>query len=69
MIMSRNTFVERRASSSRIECKISGETARILSKAMRVVLVNNPVTYLNLFEGPSKQRDMSLMIRLPNFIL
>ena len=69
MIMSRNTFVERRASSSRIVCKISGETARILSKGMRVVLVNNTVTYLNLFVGTFKQRDMSLMTRVPNFIL
>ena len=40
-------IVERRASSSRIVCKISGETARILSKCMRVVLVNNTVTYTN----------------------
>ena len=36
---------------------------------MRVVLVNNTVTYLNLFVGPFKQRDMSLMTRVPNFIL
>ena len=62
-------IVEKRASSSRIVCKISGETARILSKCMRVVLVNNTVTYLNLFVGPFKQRDMSLMTRVPNFIL
>ena len=64
-----NRFVERRLSSSRSVCKISGETARILSECMRVVLVNNTVTYLNLFVGPFKQRDMSLMTRVPNFIL
>ena len=62
-------IVKRRASSSRSVCKISGETARILSECMRVVLVNNTVTYLNLFVGPFRQRDMSLMTRVPNFIL
>ena len=47
-------------------CKISGETARILSECMRVVLVNNTVMYFDLFVGPFKRRNMSLMTRVPN---
>ena len=50
-------------------CKISGETARILSECMRVVWANNTVTYFNLFVGPFKQHDMSVMTRVPNLIL
>ena len=38
-------IVERKASSSHFVCKISGETGRILSECMRVVAVNNTVTY------------------------
>ena len=34
-----------------------------------VVLVNKIVTYFDLFVGPFKRRDMSLMTRVPNFIL
>ena len=62
-------FVERKASSSRSVCKISGETARILSECMRVVWVNNTVTYFNLFVCPFKQHDMSVMTRVSNFTL
>ena len=36
---------------------------------MRVVLVNNTVMYFNLFVSPFKQHDMSVMTRVPNFIL
>ena len=64
-----NRFLERRASSSRSVCKISGETARILSECMRVVLVNKTVTYFNLFVGYFKQCDMSVMTKVPNFII
>ena len=49
-------------------CKISGETIGILSEYMRVVLVNNTVTYFNLCVYPFKQRDMSVMTRVPIFI-
>ena len=62
-------IVERRASSSRSVCKISGETARILSECMRVVLVNKTVTYFNLFVSYFKQCDMSVMTKVPNFII
>ena len=62
-------IVKRRASSSRSACKISGETARILSECMRVVWVNNTVTYFNLFMCPFKKHDMSVMTRVPDFIL
>ena len=62
-------FVERKASSSRSVCKISGETARILSECMRAVLVNNTVTYFDLFVGPFKRRNISLMTKVLNFIL
>ena len=68
-ITSRNTFVERRASSSRSVYKISGETARILSEYMLVVLVNTTVTYFDLFVSPFKRRNMSLMTKVLNFIL
>ena len=33
-------------------CKISGETATIISECKRVVLVNDTVTYFNLFVCP-----------------
>ena len=33
---------------------------------MHVVLVNKTVTYFDLFVGPFKRRDMSLMTRVPN---
>ena len=62
-------FVERKASSSRSVCKISGETARILSECMRVVWVNNTVTYFNLFVCPFKLHDMPVMTRVSNFTL
>ena len=47
-------------------CKISGENAKILSECMHVVLLNKTVTYFDLFVGPFKRRDMSLMTRVPN---
>ena len=40
------------ASSLRSVCKILEETIIILSECMRVVLVNNTVTYFNLFVRP-----------------
>ena len=61
--------LQKGASSSRSVCKISGETIRLLSECMRVVLVNNTVAYFNLFVCPFKQRDMTAMTRVPNFIL
>ena len=64
-----NRFVERRLSSSRSVCKISGETAIILSECMRVVLVKKTVTYFNFFVGYFKQCDMSVMTKVPNFII
>ena len=62
-------IVERKASSSHFVCKISGETARILSECMRVVVVNNTVTYFNLFVRPFKKHFMSVIARVPNLIL
>ena len=53
----------------RSACKISGENAKILSECMRVVLVNNTVTYFDLFVGPFKRRNMSRMTKVLNFIL
>ena len=50
-------------------CKISGETATIVSECKRVVLVNDTVTHFNLFVCPFKQHDMSVMNRVPNFVL
>ena len=47
----------------------SGENAKILSDCVHVVLVNKTVTSFDLFVGPFKRRDMSLMARVPNFIL
>ena len=46
--------------------KISGETARIVSECF---VNGNTVTHFNLFLCPFKQRDMSVMTRVPNFIL
>ena len=52
-----------------LRLQISGENAKILSECMHVVLVNKTVTYFDFFVGPFKRRDMSLMTRVPNFIL
>ena len=46
--------------------KISGETAIIVSECF---VNGNTVTHFNLFLCPFKQRDMSVMTRVPNFIL
>ena len=61
-------MAETRAISLRSVCKISGETIGILSEYKRVVLVNNTVTYFNLCVYLFKQRDMSVMTRVPIFI-
>ena len=68
-LMMEKKIVERKASSSHFVCKISGETARILWECMRVVVVNNTVTYFNLFVRPFKQHSMSVIARVPNLIL
>ena len=59
----------KRVSSSGSVYEISGETVRILLEYACCFVNINTATYFNLFLCPFKQRDMSVMTRVPNFIL
>ena len=54
----------------RVPCVKSREKLQKLFQSACVLFVNtNTVTYLNLFACPFKQRDMSVMASVPDFIL
>ena len=58
----------KRVSSSGSVYEISGETVRNISECACCFVNINTATYFNLFLCPFKQRDMSVMTRVPNFI-
>ena len=54
----------------RVPCVKSPEKLQDLFQSATVLFCNiNTVTYFNLFVCPLKQRHMSVMTRVPNFIL
>ena len=54
----------------RVPCVKSQEKLQEFFQSVYVLFCNiNTVTYFNLFVCPLKQRDMSVMTRVPNFIL
>ena len=59
----------KRVSSSGSVYEISGETVRNISECACCFVNINTATYFNLFLCPFKQHDMSVMTRVPNFIL